>query len=166
GSGELRRELSLDQPDSALSRFVAKMEAGLANLTLDDDHSARSRLTRDLKGRVEERALKSQAFHVEVRATLAALKAQREEAARSTRHGVTFESELGALLTAEAQRVGDVCEATGARPGLKGRKHGDHVVTLGPESAAPEARIVFEAKDDVSYDLKRGLAGVGGGAEG
>ncbi len=41
---------------------------------------------------------------------------------------------------------------------IKNCKIGDFVTELGPDSAAPGARIVWEAKDDRSYDLKRALA--------
>lgn len=36
-------------------------------------------------------------------------------------------------------------------------KVGDFVITLGPDSAAPESRIVFEAKEDRSYSQKDAL---------
>ena len=36
-------------------------------------------------------------------------------------------------------------------------KKGDAVVTLGPESSAPDVRIVYEAKGDKSYTLKKAL---------
>jgi hypothetical protein len=131
----MAKEFSLDQPDSALARLVARVDA--SQKTLVEQH---------------------QSFHTEVRASLAALQARREEAARSTRHGATFEEALGAALQAEAQRAGDVHEATGNTTGtIKNCKKGDHVVTLGPECAAPGARIVWEAKEDRSYDLRAAL---------
>ena len=148
----LARELSLDQPTSALSRLVS-------NLTLDDERSALARLRRELLARVEELSRRNSDFHGEVKATLSALQAQREEAARSTRHGVTFEEHLGALLATEAQRQADVYEATGQTTGaIRHCKTGDHVIELGPESQAPGARIVWEAKEDRSYDLRKGRA--------
>jgi len=131
----MAREFSLDKPDSALARLVARVDA--AQKALVEQH---------------------QAFHGEVRATLAALQARREEAAQSTRHGAVFEEALGAALRDDAQRAGDVHEATGNTTGaIKNCKKGDHVVTLGPDSAAPGARIVWEAKEDRSYDLRRAL---------
>lgn len=132
----MSKEFSLDKPDSALARLVARVDA--AQKALVEQH---------------------QAFHGEVRASLAALQARREEAAQSTRHGATFEEALGAALQAEAQRGGDVHEATGNTTGvIKNCKKGDHVVTLGPDCAAPGARIVWEAKEDRSYDLRTALA--------
>jgi hypothetical protein len=145
----LAKELSLDQPSSALSRLVS-------NLTLDDEGSALARLRRELLARVEELARKNSDFHGEVRVTLAALQAQRREVERSTRHGLAFEGRLGEILAREAQHLGDVHEATGAQTGtIRHCKTGDHVVELGPDSQAPGARIVWEAKEDRSYDLRQ-----------
>ena len=62
-------------------------------------------------------------------------------------------------LAAESQRFNDPTEATGTTTGaIKNCKMGDFVTVRGPDSAAPGARIVWEAKDDKSYDLKRALA--------
>ncbi|HEV8323622.1 MAG TPA: hypothetical protein VG389_18535 [Myxococcota bacterium] len=145
-------ELTLDQPNSALSRVVK-------NLTLDDEHSALSRLKRELMGTIDDLVRRNTEFQTDVRATLAGLQARREEAARSTRHGVSFEAELGELLAREAQRLGDLAEACGHSTGnIKNNKVGDHVTELGRDSAAPGARIVWEAKEDRGYDLRRALA--------
>lgn len=157
------REFSLDKPDSVMSRLTGLLsrtqEQIGKNLSLDDEMSALARLRRELMGKVEEISKHNVAFHSDVRATLAALDARREEEARSTRHGATFEDALGALVAAEAQRVGDVHEATGFTHGaIKNCKVGDHVVTMGPESSAPGAAIVFEAKEDRSCDLRAALA--------
>jgi hypothetical protein len=146
------REFSLDHKDSALSRLVK-------NLTLDDEQSALARLRRELKTAVDELVAHNGQFHSDVRATLAALDARKQEAARSTRHGASFEEALGGLLAAEAQRFGDVYQATGATTGIiKNCKVGDHVICMGPESAAPGAAIVFEAKEDKSVDLRAALS--------
>jgi hypothetical protein len=157
------REFSLDKPDSVMSRLSTLLtrtqdEIG-RNLSLDDDRSALARLRRELVAMVEEMARRNSAFQSDVRATLSALDARKEEAARSTRHGLTFEDALGSLLGAEAQRVGDVHQGTGATTGaIKNCKVGDYLVTMGPESATPGAAIVFEAKEDRSVDLRAALA--------
>lgn len=189
-SEHVLKEFTLDQPGSALSRLVDKIEATRRSisdqfsmdneasalsrmskllqatseqigksLTLDDERSTLSRLKRELTKSIDELVKRNGDFHLEVRATLASLKAQREEAARSTRHGAAFEEQLGATLAAEAQRLGDVHQATGATTGaIRNCKTGDHVVALGPESPAPGAQVVWEAKEDRSYDLKKALA--------
>ena len=157
------REFSRDKPDSVMSRLSGLLtqtqkQIGL-NLSLDDEKSALARLRRELMGKVEEISRNNVSFHSDVRATLSALDARKQEAARSTRHGLTFEDALGGLLAAEAQRLGDVHQATGTSTGaIKNCKVGDHVVAMGPDSSAPGAAIVFEAKEDRSCDLRAALA--------
>ena len=156
------REFSLDKPDSALSRLSLLLrqthEQIGKNLTLDDEQSALARLKRELKGTIDGMVEHNARFHTDVRAALAALEARKEEAGRSTRHGLAFEDALGGLLAGEAQRLGDVHRATGATTGaIKLCKVGDHVVQMGPESSAPGAQLVFEAKEDKSVDLRGAL---------
>lgn len=160
--GAIADQFSTDNKESGMTR-LSKMLQNTSdqinrNLTLDDDTSALSRLKRELQGTLDTMVEKNSAFQMEVRSTLSALQARREEAARSTQHGRTFEEQLGELLVVEAQRQGDLPEATGSSTGLvKNCKIGDYVVELGADSAAPGARIAWEAKDDHSYDLKRAL---------
>jgi G:T-mismatch repair DNA endonuclease (very short patch repair protein) len=172
------REFSLDQKDSALSRLVAefsldddtsalsrlsKMLTATSeqigrNLTLDDDTSALSRLKRELAATIEKLARDNVEFHAQVREALARLDTRRKEEARTPRHGVAFEERLGALLADEARRLGDVHEATGETTGaIKQCKKGDHVVELGADSAAANARIVWEAKEKQDYSLRAAL---------
>jgi hypothetical protein len=156
------KEFSLDQPGSALSRLVGRVETAqkaiTANLTLDEDTSALSRLKRELGATIDDLAKKNADFHMDVRSTLAELTARKVEMDRSTRHGAQFETELGNLLTSLAQQQGDIYQATGNTTGLiKNRKKGDHVIELGSESAAPGAKITWEAKEDGSYDIARAL---------
>ena len=83
---------------------------------------------------------------------------RREESKRSTRHGDEFHQAVGAFIDHESRRLNDVCELTGEAAGAISRcKKGDVVVTLGPESSAPNVRIVYEAKGDKSYTLKMAL---------
>jgi hypothetical protein len=156
------REFSLDKPDSALSRLSVLLrqthEQIGKNLTLDDEQSALARLRRELKGTIDGLVEHNVRFHTDVRTALAALEARKEEAGRSTRHGLAFEDALGDLLASEAQRVGDVHRATGATTGaIKLSKVGDHVIAMGPDSSAPGAHLVFEAKEDKSVDLRAAL---------
>ena len=74
-------------------------------------------------------------FQQDVRETLGSFKVRREEIDRSTRHGGEFEEAVGSFLQYEAQKRGDVFEATGNTAGRKAScKVGDHVLTLGNES--------------------------------
>jgi hypothetical protein len=159
---ELAKEFSLDKQDSALSRLVKKVEdaQGLIgkSLTLDDDNSPMARLKRELQATIESLTKSNAAFQEKVLEALAKLQTQRETAAKSTLHGLTFEDRLGELHRTEAARFNDVCEAVGTTTGaISYCKTGDFVVTLGPDSAAPDARIVWEAKSNKSYDLASAL---------
>jgi hypothetical protein len=167
------REFSLDHADSALKRLVDELTASNGELTkqvhgrvevlarelsLDDERSAMSRLSRLLKATIDAMSKSNVELMTQVRETLARLDARRQEAARSTGHGRAFEQQLGDLLAAEAQRLGDVFEATGETTGvIKNCKVGDHVVELGAESAAAHARIAWEAKEKIGYDVRRAL---------
>ena len=167
------RQFSLDNADSALSRLMQgvedrgqAIEASLKvtneqigkHLTLDDQQSPLSRLKRGLEATIEDLVRKNGEFHAEVRSTLAALQARKQEADRSTRHGDSFEDQLGKLLMAQAQRVGDVHDEVGTRPGtVRASKKGDFVTVLSQESPAPGARIVWEAKQNAQCTLAKAL---------
>jgi len=155
---ELAGEFSLDKEDSALSRLVKKMEDAQEligkSLTLDEENSPLSRLKRELQATIDGLTKSNADFQEKVLEALAKLQAQRETAAKSTLHGLTFEDRLGELLSAEAARLNDIYEAVGTTTGaISYCKTGDFVIALGPDSAAPDARIVWEAKSNKSYDL-------------
>jgi hypothetical protein len=176
------REFSLDQKDSALSRLVAefslddpeapmgrlsKMVAAASeqigkNLTLDDDRSALSRLKRELETTIDKLVRDNAEFQLQVRESLARLDTRKREEARAPRHGLEFEARLGEALALEAARAGDVYEATGGTTGaIKNCKVGDHVVALGADSAAANARIVWEAKEKRACSLRAALDEIG-----
>jgi len=154
----LVEEFSLDKDDSALSRLVRNVDRAQTTITrefsLDDEQSALARLKRELLALVEKQTQANAHFQEEVKVALAKLTARREEAQRSTRHGVAFEDAVCGFLEFHAQQRGDIATRTGATTGLiKNNKKGDCVVELGPESAAPGARIVVEAKEDATFTL-------------
>jgi hypothetical protein len=154
-------ELSLDFPGSALQRLSSILEKTNAavetSLTLDNEASPLARLKREILGVLAQHKDANVLFQTEVRTTLDMFKTRREEAARSTLHGIAFEDSVGELLEREAKRVGDICERVGAMPGRSQRKFGDYVVELGPESASPGARVVFEAKAKKRYTIKNAI---------
>jgi hypothetical protein len=156
-------QFSNDNENSALRKMTNLLEATnasiKASLTLDDDKSPLSRLRRELVNVLTAQNEANYNFQTEVRAALEAMKARREEADRSTRHGGEFQDAVGAVIQADAQRLGDIFTDVGDTTGRISRcKVGDHVVTLGPESAAPDVRIVCEAKAAQGYDVKAALA--------
>jgi len=158
---QFAQEFSLDHEGSALQRLSSMLaktsEAVETSLTLDDEASPLARLKREILDVLAHHNVANVSFQTEVRSTLETFKARREEAARSTLHGNTFEELVGEFLEHEAKRVGDVCEHVGATPGRLQRKLGDYVVELGPESASPGARVVYEAKAKKRYTSKSAL---------
>jgi hypothetical protein len=155
---EVAAELSLDDDDSALSRLVRRVEAAQARindeLTLDEEGSALARLRREILGVLDEQRKNADTFHADVRATLVAVAARREEAARSTAHGHAFEDEVWSFVDRRSQEAGDVPARTGSTPGrIPKCKVGDAVIELGPDHAAAGARIVIEAKERSGVDL-------------
>jgi hypothetical protein len=158
----ISEQFSLENKESAICRLVRLMETANstinANLTLDNENSPLYRLRRELTEIIARLETSSSEFHKEVRVTLESFKVRREEAARSTRHGGEFEEAVGSVLQSEAQKAGDIFEATGNKTGnLSYCKIGDHVITLGTECAVPGAKIAVEAKEDRSYDLAQAL---------
>ena len=145
------REFSLDHEGSALKRL-------LAEFSLDRDDSALARLKREVLSTVDKIARDNVEFQSQVRESLARIDVRKKEEARTPRHGFTFEGRLGALLGEEAQRLGDLHEATGETTGIiRNCKVGDHVIELGAESAAAHARIVWEAKEKQGVGLREAL---------
>ncbi len=154
-------QFSLDCEGSAMRRLASSLDDTRStvqrNLTLDDKASPLSLLRDELMAAVGAFSDSNTQFQSDVRATLATFKVRREEAARSSLHGHTFEYAAGEVLQLEAQRVGDICERLSGTPGREGRKVGDYVLTLGPESAAPGVRIVCECKADKGYTEPKAL---------
>jgi len=151
-------EFSLDNETSAFSRLKGLLEitqqAIDSNLTLDNADSALARLRKEVLDILEAHSKTNQSFQEEVKITLSKMVVQREEAARSTTHGLVFEDVVCEFLAREALKLGDIATRTGDTTGLiKNRKVGDCVIELGPESAAPLARIVVEAKEKDQYSI-------------
>lgn len=156
-------EFSADNELSALNKMAKLLESTNKNidasLSLDQEKSPLSRLRREILTVIDGMSKANTEFQEQVRVSLESLKVRRAEAARSTTHGLDFQQVVGAYVQQQAQRLGDLFEATEDTTGIIGRcKVGDFVVTLGQESAAPDSRIVFEAKEDRSYNLKDALA--------
>ena len=159
--GSVMGEFSLDRDDSALSRLVGRVESAHRQLSsefsLDNDRSALARMRNEILQVVEAQQKSNAEFQLQVTKTLAEMTAKRQEAQRSTRHGMEFEDAVFEFVNRRRQE-GNVATRTGNTTGLiRNCKKGDAVVQLGGESAAPGARIVIEAKEDRSYSLPRAL---------
>jgi hypothetical protein len=144
-------QFSLDDKNSALSRLVAQVDAAQKKITtefsFDDEKSALSRLRHELVEHV-----------VRIEKTLSALESRKDEAKRSTRHGIEFEDAVCNLLAEEARQWGDIASACGATTGrISYCKVGDFTAELGPESSAPGKRVVVEAKAEQGYRIADAL---------
>lgn len=155
-------EFSLDNKDSALSRLVGRVEQAQgqisAQFSLDNPESGLTRIVQRLERFETDQAKRSQEFELRVTSMLERIVARREDARRSTIHGNEFEQRVGEQLQAHCLSSDDVFDAVGDTSGVIPRsKVGDFVVTLGPDSAAPGAGIVVEAKASGVYTLKATL---------
>jgi hypothetical protein len=151
-------EFSLDRPDSALSRLVQRVETAQRSLTselsLDNEASALSRLQKMLEDNHREQVTLANRLSESLNVAISQLQTRRDEAAKSTRHGLEFEASVGEQLRVLCQAAGDVVQDCGTSVGLiPNKKVGDFVLTIGPEKAAANAKIVIEAKESASYDL-------------
>ncbi|MCB1186253.1 hypothetical protein KDL29_03720 [bacterium] len=155
-------EFSLDSEDSALSRLVSRVEKAQSKISsefsLDEDSSALARLKKEILGVLEGHSEATRRFETEVRETLASMQARKEEAKKSTRHGIEFEEAACELVMQICIATGDVAEPVGNTTGLiRNCKVGDCVVTLGPDSASAGEKIVLEFKESSSYTLAKAL---------
>lgn len=160
------KQFSFDDEQSALSRMKNTIDTTRdvisKHLTLDDESSALSRLRRELMDLLKGYGESSQKFQVDVRSALEGMKARREESTASTRHGIDFESQVLGIVQDEAQRLRDVATPVGNSTGeIKNCKKGDCLIELGPETPAPGARIVVEAKEVASFGLRDALIEIG-----
>lgn len=128
------------------------------DLSLDKDDSALSNLHSQLKKQINELLERQQKFQTDVSTVLAELRGARQERAVSPSGGFDFEGLAGEALRARMDSS-DVFESVGETTGLVPRsKVGDHVQTLGAETAAAGAAVVYECKRSDSYTLAGALA--------
>ncbi|ODA32132.1 hypothetical protein [Planctopirus hydrillae] len=163
---QIADQFSQDNEDSAMSRMARLLETVngtvKGSLTLDDENSPLSLLRRQLLDVITQIEKSNGQFHTEIRETVAALKARKQEKARSTRHGDDFQEAIGEFVEADARIRGDVFENTTSKVGRIPRaKTGDFVVTMGPDSSAAGGAFVIEAKQEQGYDLKSILTEIG-----
>ncbi|MCA9095233.1 MAG: hypothetical protein KDA68_17220 [Planctomycetaceae bacterium] len=154
-------EFSLDNDSSALSRMKAQVESTNSaiskHLTLDDETSALSTLRKQLMEILKDSDDRHRVFQEEVKIALEKMQARKAESARSTQHGVDFESQLFELIQEESNRSGDIATQVGATNGVLNRKVGDIVVEVGCDHVAEGAKVVIEAKEHSSYNIKKAL---------
>jgi hypothetical protein len=151
-------EFSLDNEQSAFSRLRLMLESTSqaihSNLTLDDEQSALARLKRELLEIIRVHGEGQQKFQLEVTAALREMSARRAEKDRGTRHGDDFEAAVAEFAQRVAHEQHDCFDHVGTRTGIiRNCKKGDCLLELGPDTRAPGARIVIEAKQEAGYTL-------------
>jgi hypothetical protein len=159
---EVVKEFSLNEEGSALKRLVDSVDRAQKRIcdefSLDNEQSALKRFKTELMTVFQAHVDVSAKFQEEVKIALRELTARREEQARSTLHGGTFQSALFQYVHFHSEPRGDIAEFTADQVGeIKNCKIGDVVVELGRDSSAPGARIVLEAKEEQGYSLKKAL---------
>ncbi|MBZ0136903.1 MAG: hypothetical protein K8I27_11075 [Planctomycetes bacterium] len=158
---QIETNFNPDDPKTALG--VLKKALGETqdqirkDLSLDADGSALSNLHGKLKKQIDELVDKQTKFQTEVATVLAELRGAKKERAVSPSGGFDFEDLAGAALR-ERVHGDELFESVGETTGLVARsKVGDHVQTLGAESAAPGGKIVYECKRAENYTLAKAL---------
>ncbi|HEY3394234.1 MAG TPA: hypothetical protein VGK58_16090 [Lacipirellulaceae bacterium] len=156
------KEFSLNEENSALSRLVKNVTQAQRTITsefsLDSETSCLSRLKRELMTILEAHVKTNADFQTEVKGALRELTARREEQARSTLHGGTFQSAVFEFLHCQSQQQGDICDFTADRVGaIKNCKVGDVVIALGADTSAAGAKIAVEAKEEKECTLAAAL---------
>jgi hypothetical protein len=175
-------EFSLDNEHGALKRLVKQIETNFnpddpktalgvlktalaetqeqirKDLSLDKDGSALSNLHGKLKKQIDDLVDRQARFQTEVSSVLAELRGAKRERAVSPSGGFDFEALAGDALR-ERMHSDEAFESVGETTGLVARsKIGDHVQTMGAESAAAGAKIVYECKRADSYTQAKALA--------
>lgn len=153
---------SLDNENSPLSRLVnyvrQSQEAVRQEFSLDAEGSALSRLLRQLNATLATHEEANAAFREQLQSAIKEMAVRKEAEARGTVHGLEFEEALVDYLSDHASRAGDITSATGATTGMiKNCRIGDCVLQLGPDHRSGGEKIVFEAKESVSYSLASAL---------
>ncbi|MBN1569184.1 MAG: hypothetical protein JXA73_15140, partial [Acidobacteria bacterium] len=156
----ISREFSLDNDGSALSHISQLLSATTGaindNLTLDQEASPLARLRREILDILKRHEEQGNSLQRELMSALASMKASREEALRSTIHGRQFEDLVAELINREATKMGDVPTVVADTTGeIKYCKVGDIVIELGPDCSAAGEKIVVEAKEENSCDMKK-----------
>lgn len=155
-------EFSLDNDDSALSRLVRRVEQAQKQISsefsLDAENSALARMKRELLHVLDAQQQRNEAFQAQVQEALSNMKVRKEEAARTTTHGRSFQDEGFRVVQRLCEQANDVAEDVGDSTGLIPRsKVGDCVITLGADCLAAGERVVVEFKEDASYSLAKTL---------
>lgn len=153
------RESLVNQVEKTVEELLRQNSAQLrASFSLDDEGSALSLMKRSLREEIEKLQASVNQHYAQIREALASEKARLTEAEKGTGKGRDFEDALYLPLAEMASGMDDQSENVSGVKGLvNSDKVGDFLVRLGDCSRAPGRIIVFEAKKQQGYNMKKTL---------
>ena len=153
------REGLVCQVEKAVEELLRQNAAQIrSTFSLDDESSAISILKRSMREEIERLHSTVVDHYTRIAAALASERARLAEAEKGTGKGREFEQALYVPLAGMAVAMEDEPENVSGVKGLMNNdKVGDFVVRLGQCSRAPGRVIVFEAKKQQGYNMKRTL---------
>lgn len=129
-----------------------------STFSLDDETSALSLLKRSLREEIEKLQGTVNQHYAQITGALASERSRLTEAEKGTGKGRDFEESLYIPLAGMAGALEDQPEnVSGVKGLINSDKVGDFIVRLGDCSRAPGRIIVFEAKKQQGYNIKRTL---------
>jgi flagellin-like hook-associated protein FlgL len=145
------------QVEKAVEDLLKQNSAQIRSaFSLDEEGSALSLLKRSLREEIEKLQNTIANHYAQITSALASERSRIAEAEKGTGKGRDFEEALYLPLTRMATALEDDPENVSNVKGLTNNdKVGDFVVKLGPCSRAPCRTIVFEAKKQQGYNMKR-----------
>lgn len=160
--GQIETNFDFKNPKAGMGLLAQALEKTQEqirrDLTLDSDDSALSNLHRKLKEQIDEMLARQGKFQAEVATVLAELRGAKQERDVSPSGGFDFEHAVGEALRKRIHSD-EVLDSVGETAGLVARsKVGDHVQTMGAESAAPGAKVVYECKRAENYTHAKALS--------
>ena len=159
------KSLDPNNKESVISRIETSVKDHLQSKTaeimdqfsLDKENSALSRLQKTLFEKVNEIQQSNNAYHAQLSKVVGIQEGKQTESEKGTEKGKIFEDDLYQYVAKVAKNFGDLSEAVGGIKGINNAKVGDYVLTLGETSAAPNSKIVIEAKNAKDYTLKKAI---------
>lgn len=153
------KESLVSQVEKTVEELLRQNVAQIrSNFSLDDEGSALSLVKRSLREEIEKLQASVNQHYAQIRETLASGRARLEEAEKGTGKGRDFEGALYVPLANMAGALEDRPEnVSGVKGLINNDKVGDFLVTLGDCSRSPGRMIVFEAKKQQGYNMKKTL---------
>lgn len=151
------REGLASQVEKAVDDLLKQNAAQIRSaFSLDEEGSALSLLKRSLREEIDKLQNTVANHYAQISSALASQRARIAEAEKGTGKGRDFEDALYLPLAGMASALDDEPENVSNVKGLiNNDKVGDFLVKLGPCSRAPGRSIVFEAKKQQGYNMKK-----------